>query len=75
MGEADSFSHVRLAPNQSMMRRAHRKLMGIPPTGKRITMSGMDARRFVGAQIAEMRVVMDRLGMLRQLDVIPSPRQ
>jgi predicted ester cyclase len=50
-------------------------LMGIPPTGKRITMSGMDVSRFVGEQLAEMRVVMDQLGILQQLRVIPSPGQ
>ena len=47
-------------------------LMGIPPTGKRITMSGMDLTRIVNGQIAEMRVMMDQLGMFRQLGMIPE---
>lgn len=51
------------------------ELMGIPPTGKRITMSGMDVTRIENGRIAEMRVSMDQLGMLQQLGVIPAPDQ
>lgn len=51
------------------------ELMGIPPTGKRIRISGMDTTRIANGQIAEMRVVMDQLSMLQQLGVIPTPGQ
>lgn len=54
-------------------RGTHRgELMGIPAPGKRVTMTGMDVTRIVDGRITAMHIVMDQLGMLRQLGVIPS---
>ena len=51
------------------------ELMGIPPTGKQVTISGMDINRIAGGKIAERWAVFDMLGMLQQLGVMPAPEQ
>ena len=45
---------------------------GIPPTGRRIEISGITINRFSGGRIAEDWYQSDDLGMMRQLGVIPS---
>ena len=45
--------------------------MGIPATGKQIVVKGMEVFRIVDGMIAENWVVMDNLGMLQQLGIIP----
>jgi steroid delta-isomerase-like uncharacterized protein len=47
--------------------------LGIPPTQKKITLQVLENYRFTEGQIAEQWVVMDALGMLQQLGVIPTP--
>jgi steroid delta-isomerase-like uncharacterized protein len=47
--------------------------MGIPPTGKRITVRGMAFDTTVAGQCAESRILIDNLSLLQQLGVIPSP--
>jgi len=46
--------------------------MGIPPTGKHVTITGIDINRFVGGKSVEHWVEMDRLGLMQQLGVIPA---
>ena len=48
-------------------------LMGMPPTGKTMTASGISIERFTGGKIAEVWVNFDLLGMLQQLGLVPSP--
>ena len=48
-------------------------LMGIPSTGKRVTMTGFDLFRIEGGKIVEMWQEADRLGLMQQLGVIPPP--
>ncbi len=43
---------------------------GIPPTGKTVTLTGMDFVRIVNGKIAEIWSNQDTLSMLQQLDVI-----
>ena len=50
-------------------------LMGIPPTGKRVTITAIDILRFENGRIAEHWGNQDLLGMMRQLGVIPTPGQ
>lgn len=50
-------------------------LMGIPPTGKRVTITAIDILRFENGRIAEHWGNQDLLGMMRQLGVIPAPGQ
>ena len=46
--------------------------LGIPPTGKRIKMSGCSVYHWRGNQIFEQWEYSDMLGLLQQLGVIPA---
>ncbi len=48
-------------------------LMGIPPTGKKVTITGTYVIRIVGGKIVEEWGNWDGLGMMQQLGVIPAP--
>lgn len=50
----------------------HGEFMGIPPTGQRVTMPGIDILRIEGGKIAELWGQEDMLGMLQQLGVLPG---
>jgi steroid delta-isomerase-like uncharacterized protein len=45
--------------------------MGIPATGKRIVVKGIEVFSIVDGKIREVWAIMDNLGMLQQLGVIP----
>ena len=47
--------------------------MGIPPTGKRVTVPGIHIWRIRDGKIVENRQEVDNLGLLRQLGAIPQP--
>ncbi len=58
------------------MRGTHQgELMGIPPTGNRIEVTGIDIVRFEGGKMVEHWANSDELGMMQQLGVIPTPEQ
>jgi len=46
-------------------------LVGIPPTSKQVTMSGIAIYRLVDGKIVEQWGVNDMLGLLQQLGVVP----
>ena len=48
------------------------EFMGIPATGKRITVKGIEVFRIADGKIVELWASMDNLGMLQQLGVIPA---
>ena len=48
------------------------ELLGIPPTGKQITTTGVTIYRLVNARIAEVWFFPDNLGTLQQLGVVPA---
>ncbi len=50
-------------------------LMGIPPTGKRVTLTAIDILRFENGRIVEHWGNQDLLGMMQQIGVIPAPGQ
>jgi predicted ester cyclase len=50
-------------------------LMGIPPTGKQVTITGIDINRIVGGKSVEHWLEMDTMGMMQQLGIIPAPGQ
>lgn len=47
-------------------------LMGIPPTGKQLTITGISIDRIAGGKIAETWTNFDALGMLQQVGVVPA---
>jgi steroid delta-isomerase-like uncharacterized protein len=50
-------------------------LMGIPPTGKQVTVSAMTIDQIANGKIVETWRLFDQLGMMQQLGVIPAPEQ
>lgn len=50
-------------------------LMGVAPTGNGVTITGITIERFSGGRIVEEWNNFDRLGMMQQLGVVPSPGQ
>jgi steroid delta-isomerase-like uncharacterized protein len=56
------------------MRGTHQgEFRGMAPTGKTVTMTGIDIIRLREGKMVEDRVEVDQLGMLQQLGVIPTP--
>ena len=54
-------------------RGTHRgELMGIPPTGKQVTVTGLTISRVVKGKVVEEWTNWDTLGMLQQLGVVPE---
>jgi predicted ester cyclase len=51
------------------------EFLGIPPTGRQVTLSAMYICRLVDGKIVERWTNSDELGMLRQLGAIPTPEQ
>lgn len=49
--------------------------MGIPPTGKQVSMSGMSITQVAGGKIVADWTQGDNLGLMQQLGVVPSPGQ
>ena len=48
-------------------------LLGIPPTNKSATITGMTIERYADGKIVETWNVFDQLGMMQQLGVIKAP--
>jgi predicted ester cyclase len=46
-------------------------LMGVPPTGRHVTVTGIDICRVVDDRIVEYWQELDTLGMLRQVGAVP----
>jgi steroid delta-isomerase-like uncharacterized protein len=51
----------------------HGTFLNIPATGKRVRVWGMVIDRLQAGRIKETRIIMDTLGLLIQLGVIPPP--
>lgn len=47
--------------------------LGIPPTGRTVTISGIDVHRLRDGRLAEHWHVVEELQMLQQLGVLPTP--
>ena len=50
-------------------------VMGMPPTGKLVHVTGVNVARFVEGKIAESWFNFDMLTLLQQLGAIPTPEQ
>ena len=48
------------------------ELLGIPPTGKQVTLTGITIYRLIDGKIVEERGEEDALGFMQQLGVIPA---
>lgn len=48
-------------------------LMGIPPTGKEVTVTGIDISRFADGKEVEHWGQFDLMGMMQQIGVVPPP--
>ena len=56
------------------MRGTHQgNFQGIPPTGKKAVVQGMNISRLEGGKVVEDRSEIDALGMMQQLGVVPLP--
>jgi steroid delta-isomerase-like uncharacterized protein len=51
------------------------ELLGIPPTGKQVTITGITINRVSQGKVEEQWNSFDQLGMLQQLGVAPAPGQ
>ena len=51
------------------------EFMGIAPTGKQITIGVIEIVRIAGGKMVEHWNVVDNLGMMQQLGVVPPPEQ
>ena len=51
------------------------ELMGMPPTGKQVEITGITINRISGSKIEEQWNLFDQLGVMRQLGVAPAPGQ
>ena len=49
------------------------ELMGIPATGKEVTIGGINIARIAGSKIVERWEELDMMGMMVQLGVVPAP--
>lgn len=49
------------------------EFMGIPPTGRRVTVEAWTFDRFRDGRIASSRILMDQFALLQQLDAIRTP--
>ncbi|HYP62069.1 MAG TPA: ester cyclase [Thermomicrobiales bacterium] len=68
IAEGDRVLHVLIG------RGTHRaEFMNIPATGKSIEVTGMNINRIANGKIAESWGVIDLLGLLQQLGVVPAP--
>jgi steroid delta-isomerase-like uncharacterized protein len=47
--------------------------LGIPASGRPVTVKGVVIDRVSGGKMADSRILMDSLGMLQQLGVVPTP--
>ena len=58
------------------MRGTHNgELRGIAPSGREVTMTGIDMIRLAEGKMVEDRVEVDQLGMMQQLGAVASPQQ
>jgi steroid delta-isomerase-like uncharacterized protein len=51
------------------------ELLGVPPTGKHVRISGISIFRLAGGKIAEQWEQLDRLALMQQLGALPTPGQ
>ena len=69
----DQIAENDLVATRYVIRATHqREFANIPPTGKQFTVTGIEMHRFADGKLVELWNVVDLLGALQQLGVIPS---
>ena len=69
----DQVAENDLVATRYMMRGTHQgEFANIPPTGRHFTVTGIEMHRFADGKLVELWNVVDLLGMLQQLGVIPK---
>jgi steroid delta-isomerase-like uncharacterized protein len=51
------------------------EFQGMSPTGKQISMTGIDIDRIANSKVVECWPVMDELGLLQQIGALPAPER
>ena len=70
----DSISERDLVASRWTITGTHRgDFQGVPPTGRRITIKGVDFSRVVDGKIAEHWAQFDLMGLMQQIGAIPTP--
>lgn len=60
--------------NRLTMRGTHRgAFQGIPPTGKSVTVNGINIMRMENGKIAEIWGALDVMGLMQQIGAVPMP--
>jgi predicted ester cyclase len=60
--------------SRSIWQGTHRgPFLGIPPTNNEVTVAAWTIDRFADGKIAESRIIMNGLGLMQQLGVVPPP--
>ncbi len=68
IGEGDKVVHRLTA------RGTHKgEFQGIPPTGKQVTVTGININYFVEGKVVESWGIIDMVGLMQQLGVMPTP--
>lgn len=47
-------------------------LMGVPPTGKQVTVLGIATLHIAGGRVAEFHEIFDLMGLMQQIGAVPS---
>jgi steroid delta-isomerase-like uncharacterized protein len=69
----DELAEGELVASRATLHGTHQgEFLGIPPTGKQVTSTGIAIDRIVGGKFVESWLEADNLGMLQQLGVVPS---
>ena len=69
----DQIAENDLVATRYVMRGTHQgEFANIPPTGRQFTVTGIEMHRFADGKLIELWNVVDLLGMLQQLGVIPK---
>ena len=70
----DSFGQREMVATRWTITGTHRgDFQGVPPTGRPVTIAGVDISRFVDGKVAEHWAQFDVIGVMQQIGAIPAP--
>ena len=69
----DQVAEDDLVTTRYIMRATHQgEIANIPPTGKKFEVTGIEMHRFADGKLIELWNIVDMLGILQQVGIIPS---